>query len=96
MIDLTGLPGAGLVKRGVLDLERGVVTAEALTIRLAETRLARCGIDLPPWDAPNDREIALYEHLCSSGVDDAYARYNALLRELTSFLEAGEARRREG
>jgi len=96
MIDLTGLPGAGLVKRGVLDLERGVVTAEALTVRVAEARLARCGIELPPWDAPTDREIALYEHLSRSGVDDAYARYNAMLRELTSFLEAFEVRRREG
>ena len=62
---------------------------------MAEYRLT-CALVHPPWDATTDREIALYEHLCSSGVDDAYARYNALLRELTSFLEAGEARRREG
>jgi hypothetical protein len=28
------------------------------------------------------------------GVDDPYARYDAMLRELTSSLEAAEARRR--
>ena len=39
-------------------------------------------------------ELALYDRLVKRGEGDPYVRYNALLRELTSFLEAAEGRLR--
>jgi hypothetical protein len=95
--EFEGLPGAWLVERALADLERAELTPEALTLSLASTRLARLGVRLPAGvRLPGDREIALYESLGRLGVDDPYARYNALRRELGSFLEALESRRRRG
>ncbi|MEB2344630.1 MAG: hypothetical protein OZ948_07820 [Deltaproteobacteria bacterium] len=95
MVDLDGLPGEALVRRGLEDLARGARSAEALTVALATGRLRRCGLALPEESAlPDDRELALYALLVARGEGDAYARYNALRRELDSFLEALEARLR--
>jgi hypothetical protein len=95
MKDLRGLPGEALVGKALADLGRGALTLEALLLTLAVTRLRRLGIDLPEkLPLPEERELALYQALGRQGVDDAYARYNALLRELTSFLEALELRSR--
>jgi len=96
MTDIHGLPGEALVERALADLARGVLSPEALTLTLASTRLRRLGIELPgDLELPEERELALYQALGRVGVADPYARYNALLRELTSFLEALEQRRRK-
>lgn len=93
MIEIEGLPGASLVRRGLADLDERRLSAEALTVAIAATRLRRLGLDVPADSPlPPDRELALYAAL--AGEDDAYARYNSLRRELDSFLEALEARRR--
>ena len=98
MLDLRGLPGETLVRTGLADLAAGRPTAEALTLTTTTDRLRHLGIELPalpPGVAlPRQCELALYELLVESGESDPYARYNALLRELTSFLEAAEPRRR--
>ena len=98
MLDLTDLPGETMVRAGLLDLAGGRITPEALVLCAARTRLRTLGIDLPEPPAGaiahDHAEIALYEALGARGVDDPYARYNAMLRELTSFLEAAEGRRR--
>lgn len=90
---LTGLPGAAWIRRGLADARAGRWTAEALALAVAPTRLRALDLDVPT-DLPTDAEHALYARLQDDGVDDPYARYNALLRELDSFLEALEARRR--
>jgi hypothetical protein len=97
MLDLRGLPGAWLVERALADLARGQLTPEALTLSVASTRLARLGVELPAGvPLPPDPELALYESLGRLGVADPYSRYNALRRELASFLEALERRRQRG
>lgn len=93
MVDLADLPGAMLVRRGVDDLAERRLSVEALTVAIASERLRQLGIELAPAVLPPDRELALYEALLA-GEGDAYARYNSLRRELDSFLEALEARRR--
>ena len=90
---LRGLPGATLVERGLADAHRGVWSAEALLLAVAPSRLRGLGIDVPE-PLPADPELALYTRLQHDGVEDPYARYNALLRQLDSFLEALTARRR--
>lgn len=95
MVELDGLPGEALVRRGLEDLARGARSAEALTLAIASGRLRRCGFDLPPEpELPAERELALYALLLDRHEGDAYACYNALCRELDSFLEALESRRR--
>jgi len=97
MVELEGLPGAWLVERALADLARGELTPEALTLSLASTRLARLGVVLPAGvSLPEDRELALYASIGRLGVEDPYSRYNALRRELGSFLEALEGQRRRG
>ena len=98
MLDLRDLPGEKMVRVGLEDLAGGRVTPEALVLCVARTRLRSLGIDptTPPAGAiaHEHAQLALYEMLGALGVDDPYARYNSMLRELTSFLEAAEARRR--
>ena len=98
MIDLTGLPGEHLVRRGQLDLAVGEVTIAAMVVSVAGDRLRSLGVDLRPLPAsvapPRQCELALYELLLTAQVNDPYVRYNALLRELGSFLEAAEGRLR--
>jgi len=97
VVELDGLPGEVLVRRGLEDLSQGRLSAEALTVSLASGRLRHCGLDLPPESVlPPDRELALYALLRERDEDDAYARYNALRRELDSFLAALDARGRRG
>lgn len=90
--DLEGLPGAAMVIRGIRDAEQGIASAEALVVSVAPTRLKSLGLDVVV--AAEKPEHALYERLCQDGVADPYARYNALLRELGSFMEALAVRRR--
>jgi len=90
---LCGLPGAERVARGLADAGDGNWSAEALLIAVAPTRLRQLGLDVP-HGLPRDPELALYAQLERDGVDDPYARYNALLREFDSFLESLTARRR--
>ena len=97
MLDLRGLPGEALVRAGLSDLAAGRTTPAALTLSTASDRLLQLRIELPALPrgaAPRQCELALFEKLVESGEPDAHARYNALLREFVSFLEAAEGRRR--
>ncbi len=84
--------------QGLADLGRGELSTAALVVCLAPTRLAGLGLRLPEratW--PADRERALYEALAGDPkTGDAYYRYNALKRELDSFMNALEHRRAGG
>ncbi|MEM9072933.1 MAG: hypothetical protein AAGE52_30780 [Myxococcota bacterium] len=93
MREIDDLPGAWLIKKGLDDLERGARSAESLAVSAASTRLRHLGFDVPR-SAETDPQLALYLTLGESGVEDPYGRYNAMLRELSSFLEAAEGRRR--
>lgn len=90
---LTGLPGETMVRRGLEDSRAGRWTPEALVVAVAPSRFRRLGVDVPE-DLPTDPELQLYAALQAGEESDPYTRYNALLRELFSFLEALESRRR--
>jgi hypothetical protein len=92
-LDLEGLPGADLIRAGISDLRLGRITAEALLVWIAHPRLRRLGLSIPlPAQLPSpSAEVALYELLRQSFAEDAYQRYNALLRRLTKFARALEA-----
>ncbi|MGH9520002.1 MAG: hypothetical protein ACRD2D_10150 [Terriglobales bacterium] len=90
----TGLPGAELVHQGLADLRVGICTPAALLVSMASLRLRESGLlagIAPLWPDP---EMQLYRLLRAQG-GDAYSRYNALRRELDSFLAALDHRRRQ-
>lgn len=91
---LQGLPGEALLRTGLSDLTEGRRTVAACLAGIAGTRLIRAGL-LPPSTAPwMSAELDLYR-LLRGEAGDAYARYNALLRELVSFEQALDRRTRE-
>ncbi|KAA0254114.1 hypothetical protein FBQ97_03490 [Acidobacteria bacterium ACD] len=82
-MDLTGLPGAELVARGLSELSRGEETAASLLVSVGSPRLRLLGIQVPP-EIPGAEE-RLYRLLARDGADAAHGRYNALVRSLVSF-----------
>lgn len=85
-MDLTRLPGADLVLRGLADLERGVISNEALLVSIGAPRLQRVGLLVAPPLA--DPEKRLYAQLAADDPLRAHARYNALVRRLVAFERA--------
>ena len=88
--DLERFPGGALVQHGLRDLAERRESAEALLVVIGRGRLSAAGVDVPhvPVDDP---EIRLYELLALDDPDAAHGRYNALVRQLTSFERAIEA-----
>jgi len=84
---MAGLPGEALVRQGLADLGSGRRTITASRVSVARTRLARAELLRATPAGGEDSELELYRLLRREG-GDAYARYNALLRELTSFESA--------
>jgi hypothetical protein len=64
------------------------VTDEALLVSIGAPRLRRHGMAVE--NALPDPERRLYERLAGEDPDSAHARYNALVRRLTSFENALE------
>ncbi len=81
------LPGAELVDRGLADLALGLESVPALLISLAAPRLRREGVPVPTSLLP-EPEWRCYRQLEERHGELAHARYQALLRELTSFADA--------
>ncbi|HYV96915.1 MAG TPA: hypothetical protein VE967_05635 [Gemmatimonadaceae bacterium] len=92
---IAGLPGETLVREGIADLAAGRKTVASYLAQIALPRLRRAGLvnetRLPLDEEP---ELALYGAL-GAEPGDAYARYNALVRELVSFEMALDHRLRK-
>ena len=91
---IAGLPGEDLVRRGLADFAAGRCTIASCLVAMASPRLRRADLirgDPPFWQA--DAEHRVYQMLLQGG-GDAFSRYNALLRELGSFENALDRRRR--
>jgi hypothetical protein len=81
-----GFPGGDLVDAGLVELAQGRVTIGSLLVSLAAPRLAREGIPLSPvLDNPEEK---LYALISRTGDGLAHARYNAYLRQVSSFADA--------
>lgn len=77
---------------GVSDLRAGRVTAPALLVAAASTRLRAAGVTVPAADV-DDAWHRLYALLAEEDPRTAHGRHNALVRRLVSFLRAaGDAR----
>ena len=91
---IIGLPGEDLVRRGLADYQLGHRSAESYLVQMARPRLTNCGLLPVESEALVEPELELYRLLRKEG-GDAYARYNALSRELVSFGNALDRRVRE-
>jgi hypothetical protein len=88
-VDLTSLPGADLIQAGLEDAAAGRETMASLLVALGAPRLRRAGLEVPDF-AVEDPDYRLYHLLAAEDSDSAHSRYNALLRQLTSFARAFE------
>ena len=84
---LAGLPGEELVRKGLVDLNAGELTAEACLVSIASPRLRQRGLLSVGTALVPDAELVLYQ-LLGKAEGDAYSRYNSLLRRLVSFEHA--------
>lgn len=89
---LDNLPGGERAKLGLSDLEQGTRSIEAMWLLMACTRFRENGIVLP--DANPDPEVHLRLHAACVARDptSGHATYRALNDELSSLLDALEAR----
>ena len=95
MTDRTDLPGSHRVERGIRDLTEGRLSTNALLVAIAADRLRGLGLPMPDAGLlPDDPDLALYESLRDHPSGDPYYRFNALRRELDSFISCLEAKRR--
>jgi hypothetical protein len=91
---LRGLPGEDRVRQGLLDIASGRLTVPACLVAIASDRLEKAGlVKRTSVAAISTPESQLYRLLREEG-GDAYSKYNALLRELVSFEQALDHRRR--
>ena len=87
MADLTALPGGDRIELGLRDLEAGRLSTNALLVAVAAGRLRALGLSVPERiEIPGEVDLALYESLRDHPSGDPYYRYNALRRELDSFI----------
>lgn len=82
-----GLPGGEIVDEGLLDLAHGRETAASLALAEAAPRLRREGVPLPAIEF-EEPATKLYRLIEAQSGDLAHARYQAMLRQLSSFADA--------
>ncbi len=92
MSAMPNLPGEDLIHAGLRDVAAGVESVESLLVEIAASHLRESGLPVPALPpAALDAEIRLHRLLARTHGDDAFGRYNALLRRLVSFTRALDA-----
>lgn len=88
-INLSSLPGGDIVRRGLSDLASRSITVDGLAVLSASTRIASGGVGVPAVDVGGVPSHMLYAKLQEDlPPDDAYSRYNAIMRRMVSFCNA--------
>jgi hypothetical protein len=87
-----GLPGADLIQQGLADLRGERVTEHSLLVLVGEPRLRALDVSFPEFRLvfTEPVEHTLYGLLETQYGQDAYSRYNSLLRRMNSFAHALE------
>jgi hypothetical protein len=70
------------------DLAAGETSASALLVAAAGARLRRLGLSVPA--IVDEPELRLYRLLSRQAPEDAFNRYNSLMRRIDSFASALE------
>jgi hypothetical protein len=82
-------PGEDLVMQGITDLKTSTESVESLLVSIGARRLRRIGLEVPSptFTSPEHR---LYLLLNKQDPENAYSKYNSLIRRLVSFEHAAE------
>ncbi len=89
--EFRALPGGELVVQGLTDLSQNKKTIAALLILVAKPRLLGIGIDVnSDLGLLSFPEEALYHEIAILNPNDTHAKYNAYIREITSFTDSAE------
>jgi hypothetical protein len=89
LTDLVGYPGGDIVGKGIRDLRAGRWTIEAALVASASRRMSALGLTLPDKLSDLAESPDLYRLVEDEvGIERAHGRYNALRRQLTSFLRS--------
>ena len=86
--DLSALPGADLVLKGLQDLDDGRESIDALLVLVGAPRLRSLGLAVPATTHRSSPEHRLYDRLSDEDAHTAHTRYNALVGRLVSFERA--------
>jgi len=86
--DLSRFPGGKIVQKGLLDLAQGNESIEAIAVCVARPRLIHLGFTVPEHPLTTSSEHRLYELMSEKFGEAGYAKYNAFIRLLASFLNA--------
>lgn len=84
------LPGIDLVKRGLEDLSAQHQSKYSMLLLSAKSRLNDLGISFDNFSSEKDPSGMLFSLLKQEQGDGAHSMYNALNRELLSFIKALE------
>ncbi len=79
---------------GILDLEAGRRSLNAIAVQCAATRLRGLGLNAPSADGDVPAAHRLYEQLSEELGNRAHSRYNAILARVASFAGAAERAQR--
>lgn len=92
---LDNLPASGLIRQGLDDLMHQRESIASCLVKIASSRMRRCGVVVDVAEAEAlAADHLLYDLLGRAHGREAHGRYNALMRELVSFERALEARHR--
>ena len=84
------LPGEDLVRQGLTDLGKGILSESSLLILVAGPRLRGLGVEVPEWSLNEPYEHALYSLLEERLGTGAHSYYNSLIRRIVSYAHALE------
>jgi hypothetical protein len=89
--EFNGLPGADLIRKGLEDLEKGMISEEALLVQVARPRLLALEIPVKALETiAGPAEHALYSLIERRLGRGAHSYYNSLIRRAVSFAHALE------
>ncbi|RYF10463.1 MAG: hypothetical protein EOO40_05110 [Deltaproteobacteria bacterium] len=85
------LPGGLSIERGLQQINAGQPQREGLAVLIAAPRLRELGLAVGDHAyAHSQPEMRLYRHFEETMGNGAHAAYNALLREVDSFVVAAQ------
>jgi hypothetical protein len=84
------LPGEDLVRQGLADLSKGVLSESALLVLVAGPRLRGLGIEVPQWSLDEPFEHTLYSLIEERLGTAAHSYYNSLIGRIVSYAHALE------
>ena len=83
------LPGYEIVEIGLEDIRQGLLTEYSYLLYSAQTRFSDIGIKIE-GEVPVDSSIKAFKIIETKLGDEAHSVFNALNRQLLSFIKASE------